>query len=112
MDINRRHVVGGALGLFAGAAAAIKLGNAPALAALPANATPRVGTPLMVPANPVMTDEPVLLKRARAALDRQGRWIEHRDRIGVVDFSQPSREARFQLINLHSGRVEETWLVA
>ena len=53
----------------------------------------------------------LLLERARAALDREGGRIVHRDRIGIVDFSKPSRDARFHLVDLAGGRAV-TYLVA
>ena len=53
----------------------------------------------------------LLLERARAALDREGGRIQHRDRIGIVDFSKPSRDPRFHLIDLAGGSAV-TYLVA
>jgi hypothetical protein len=53
----------------------------------------------------------LLLERARAAIDREGRRIVHRDRIGIVDFSRPSRDARFHLVDLAGGSAV-TYLVA
>jgi hypothetical protein len=52
-----------------------------------------------------------LLDRARATLDREGAGITHRDRIGIVDFSRPSRDARFHLIDMEGGSAS-TYLVA
>lgn len=45
------------------------------------------------------------MARAKAALDRHG-YIRNRDVIGIADFSLASREARFHVVDLHSGRVE------
>lgn len=53
----------------------------------------------------------LLLDRARAVLDREGGRIVHRDRIGIVDFSKPSRDARFHLVDLAGGSAV-TYLVA
>jgi hypothetical protein len=47
---------------------------------------------------------PQLLARAKAAMDSHGLWI--RDTIGVVDFSLPSSEPRFHLVDLHNGQVD------
>jgi hypothetical protein len=47
-----------------------------------------------------------LFARAKAALDRHGSSLRHRDRIGISDFSRASREARFHIVDLGSGRVE------
>lgn len=38
--------------------------------------------------------------------------VAHRDRIGVVDFSLPSSEPRFHLVDVANGQVERSWLVA
>ncbi|WP_298195010.1 murein L,D-transpeptidase catalytic domain family protein [Novosphingobium sp.] len=53
-----------------------------------------------------------LIPRALAALDKHGAVIAVRDRIGIVDFSQPSREARFHIVDLASGTVSAPLLVA
>jgi L,D-transpeptidase catalytic domain len=44
-----------------------------------------------------------LLHRALDALDRHRESIDHRDTIGIADFSLPSRAPRFHLINLADG---------
>ena len=54
---------------------------------------------------------PPLLQRALGALERHRDSIEHRDFIGVADFSLPSRAARFHVVNLASGHVK-SYLVA
>lgn len=54
----------------------------------------------------------VLLPQARAALDRHGYAIGNRQRIGLVDFSAPSKSARFYLIDLPAGEVVSSHLVA
>jgi hypothetical protein len=46
---------------------------------------------------------PTLLRRALDALERHREHIEHRDLIGIADFSQHSRAPRFHLINLGDG---------
>jgi hypothetical protein len=48
---------------------------------------------------------PGLLQRALDALDRHRDSIDHRDIIGVADFSLPSRTPRFYLVNLSDGSV-------
>jgi hypothetical protein len=62
-----------------------------------------------VPAQPrVIVDaaiDPRLLGRARAAFDRHRHSLAHTDTVGIVDFSRPSREARFFLFNTGSGQV-------
>ena len=49
------------------------------------------------------TLSPTLLHRALAALDRHGGSIDHRDVIGIADFSLHSRAPRFYLLNLADG---------
>ena len=48
---------------------------------------------------------PKLFARAKAALDSRP-WIARRDVIGVVDFSSPSADPRFHLVDLLNGTVE------
>jgi hypothetical protein len=55
------------------------------------------------PAAPAGID-PALFARAKAALDQH--QIYARDTIGIVDFSRPSSEPRFHLVDLASGQVE------
>jgi len=47
-----------------------------------------------------------LFARAKAALDRHGASVIHRDRIGIADFSQASREHRFHIVDLATGQVD------
>lgn len=53
-----------------------------------------------------------LLQQASAALDRHAGSIQALDVVGIVDFSQPSRTPRFQLVDMYGGKVVQTWLVA
>ena len=71
------------------------------LAPLPVQPT----APIMpaAPSAPVGID-PQLFARARAALDSHG--VYARDSIGIVDFSKPSSEPRFHLVDLQSGSVD------
>lgn len=55
---------------------------------------------------------PLMVQRAVAALDAHGAHISHRDLVGLVDFSQPSREARFHLIDVVGGTVLSSHLVS
>jgi L,D-transpeptidase catalytic domain len=55
------------------------------------------------PADGASAVSPTLLGRARAALDRHADRIEHRDAIGIADFSLHSRTPRFHLLNLADG---------
>jgi hypothetical protein len=52
-----------------------------------------------------------LMRRALASLDQHRSSITARDRIGIADFSQASRDPRFHIVELSSGRTR-TFLVA
>jgi hypothetical protein len=69
------------------------------LAALSAQPRPQV----LTPSAPAGID-PQLFARAKAALDSHRIWP--RDTIGIVDFSQPSADPRFFVVDLASGNVE------
>ena len=71
----------------------------------PMPAAPRP-TPLIqpqAPSSPLGID-PQLFARAKAALDSHRIWP--RDTMGVVDFSQPSSDPRFHVVDIASGAVE------
>lgn len=91
MQVTRRHLIQGsaAVGLLACARPAAAAG---AFATAP---------------QPRAQLNPLLLERAKAALDEKGPLIQHRDVIGITDFSRPSRDPRFYLVNLLSGFVTE-----
>jgi hypothetical protein len=48
--------------------------------------------------------DPQLFARAKAALDQHRIWA--RDSIGIADFSKPSSEPRFHVVDLRSGSVD------
>ena len=48
--------------------------------------------------------DPQLFQRAKAALDQHRIW--HRDSIGIVDFSAPSGDPRFHVVDLGNGTVD------
>lgn len=79
------------------------------LTAEPALAAPVEFTQTAIGADRLNT---VLLPQARAALDRHAARITSRDIIGLVDFSAPSRAARFYLLDTYAGQVISTHLVA
>jgi hypothetical protein len=54
---------------------------------------------------------PLLLARAKAALDFHKGRVRNRDLLAIADFSKPSRDPRFYLVDLPSGR-STTFLVA
>ena len=57
----------------------------------------------LIPAAPGAID-PQLFAKAKAALDTHKVWP--RDVIGIADFSQPSSDPRFYVVDLMSGEVE------
>ena len=112
MSLNRREML--RLGAY-GAAGAI-LSTAASSSVLPSLALPSMADPLsplapqpqapaqvLTPAAPGGID-PQLFARAKAALDRNR--IYARDYMGVVDFSKPSNEGRFSVVDLRNGEVE------
>lgn len=54
---------------------------------------------------------PLLLSRAKAALELHKSKVRNRDLLAIADFSRPSRDPRFHLVNLQDGRLS-TFLVA
>ena len=111
MSLNRREMLRfGAMG----AAGAI-ISSAASSSVLPsvlAPTTPLPGAPnplAPVPQQPFVPSapggiNPQLFARAKAALDQHRIWA--RDYIGIVDFSLPSNERRFHVVDLRSGQVE------
>jgi hypothetical protein len=67
------------------------------------NPTPAVAAQPQVPGAPGGID-PQLFARAKAALDSHRVWP--RDTMAVVDFSKPSSEPRFYVVDLMNGSVE------
>ena len=105
MSLNRREML--RLGAM-GAAGAI-LSSSAASQVLPTVLTPPPSTPLPPSAQPLAPSapagiDPQLFARAKAALDTHR--IGPRDSMGVVDFSQPSADPRFHVVNLYTGEVE------
>jgi hypothetical protein len=97
---SRRGFLVGA-GLFA-AGAAMPLAT---------SGMPKLVFPIATPPAPAKTFAPDLSKprlypRAMAALDAHASRVPLRDRIGIVDFSQASREPRLHVVDLASGRVK------
>lgn len=108
MSLNRREMlrwgaVGAAGAMLSSAASPIGL---PSVVYAP-NPTPidPLAPPQPAPTAPAGID-PRLFERAKAALDTHRYRISNRDVIGIVDFSMPSREARFHVVDLRNGRVE------
>jgi hypothetical protein len=109
MSLNRREML--RLGAM-GAAGAI-ISTAASSSVLPGVLTPSgpqpaAPNPFPTIQPPVATApggiDPQLFARAKAALDSHK--IAARDSIGIVDFSQPSADPRFHVVDLRTGLVE------
>ena len=112
MSLNRREMLRlgamGAAGLVLSSSAASS-GLSPLSLTLNANGDPIIPPPPVQPAQPAVPTapggiDPQLFARAKAALDQH--HIYARDTIGVVDFSKPSSDPRFHLVDLAGGQVE------
>jgi hypothetical protein len=116
MQFSRRHFIGAALVAAAGASTASCVTAPRKVAQRLPPAPPSVGAPPVPPvlgrAPAIGTGLPPLVAEALAALETHSWRIPHRDRIGVVDFTLPSREPRLHLVDVASGRIERSWLVA
>jgi hypothetical protein len=101
LHVTRRSFVGVTLAGLAGLAAAVERPGVER----PGVERPGVERPgeLRPPALPSAAVPPTLLQRALDALERHRGDIEHRDLIGIADFSQHSGAPRFHLLNLGDG---------
>ncbi|MDE2404756.1 MAG: murein L,D-transpeptidase catalytic domain family protein [Sphingomonadales bacterium] len=63
-------------------------------------------------ASPLKGGVGALLPRAMAALNTHASSIRHHDLIGIVDFGAPSHVPRFHLVDVGTGRVVRSLLVA
>lgn len=103
MSLNRREMLRlGAIGV-----GGAMLSSAASSVGLPSILYKAPSVPL--PAAPVAPQsppgvDPQLFQRARAALDLHR--IAARDYIGIADFSRPSNEPRFHVVDLRNGQVE------
>ena len=109
MSLNRREM----LRLGAAGAGGLILSSAAASQALPGLLVPQAPAaspnPFAPAGQPVGPTAPAgidaqLFARAKAALDQH--QIYPRDMIGIADFSKPSSEQRFHLVDLRNGTVE------
>lgn len=110
MNIDRRRFLG-VLAASLAVGPAMRLDQVPAIGPATPPAPPAPLPPAPLAAAPAAV-RPALLDEALAALDRHAGRIARADRIALVDFAQPSSQARMLLVNVESGEVEESWLVA
>lgn len=101
MKFNRRQFLGASIATGAALAAPASFAAPEFRRAVPP-----------VPAEPQLDEQPEILKQALAALDRHSPTIALHDRIGIADFSQHSKEMRFHLVNVETGRIEKSYLVS
>ncbi len=117
MQFSRRHFLGAAVAAAAGLSTASCV-TSPRKVALPqpAPVPPRADAPPVQaqaePERDVRAALPPLIAEALAALDTHSWRIPNRDKIGVVDFTLPSSQPRFHLVDVASGAIERSWLVA
>ena len=107
MSLNRREM----MRLGATGAAGLILSSAATSQVLPGLLQPQAPTGMspLVPAQAATSNapagiDPQLFARAKAALDSH--QVAARDSIGIADFSRPSSEARFHVVDLRNGTVE------
>ena len=113
MQFSRRHFLGAALATGAGLTASCVSAPKGVLGTAAAPPLPQpTSAPSPLPAAVAQAQRPPLLAEALAALDRHDPYLTHRDRVALVDFSKPSSEARFQLVDVASGKIERELLVA
>lgn len=104
--MNRRELLrlgaAGAGGLLLSSAAASQI-LPPAIFTRPLPPVDPLAPVSAAPAAPLGID-PTLYQRAKEALDSHR--IAARDSLGIIDFSKPSSEPRFHVVDLQSGAVE------
>ncbi len=107
MTLERREILRmGAIG-----AGGLMISSAASSVGIPLNG---LVSPGLVPPPPAVLSQaqaviginPQLLARAKAALALHGASIRDHDTIGVVDFSLPSAEPRFHVVDLLGGKVD------
>ena len=114
MEFSRRQMLG--TGATAGLLAVATAANGQSLAEIVARLRDNSAAPKPIvsvsplpaqPAAPAVSGpiNPALLARARAAFDRHRSSITHGDVVGIADFSRPSGEQRFYLLDTASGHV-------
>jgi len=116
MQYDRRRFIGAALAAAASFSVASCV-SPPRRTAGPVttpNPEPAAPPPSQVADAPALdrASLPPLVAEALDALDAHSWQIPYRDRIAVVDFSLPSSEPRFHIVDGATGQIERSWLVA
>lgn len=111
MNFSLRRICGGFLAVSASLAlsSCVSVSEAPNAVSVASLPPP----PAQVAEAPARQPElPPLIEEALAALSEHSAQVVHQDRIGVVDFSLPSSEPRFHIVDVSTGQIERSWLVA
>jgi hypothetical protein len=111
---SRRALIKSALIIAGGAAVTACTSRVATVAARPLAipapvAPPQVAATVPAKVGRLITPQgvrPELFKRAVAALDRHSMRIQAHDRIAIADFSVPSAQPRFHIVNLGTGQTE------
>jgi len=111
MNLTFRAVRGAVTAFAASLALASCVSTPEAPIAAPVAALPAEPETLVEVAPPPL-DVPPLIAEALAALEAHAGQVRHHDKIAVVDFSLPSREPRFHVVDVATGKIERSWLVA
>ncbi|HYD25118.1 MAG TPA: murein L,D-transpeptidase catalytic domain family protein [Croceibacterium sp.] len=114
MNLSFRAVRGAVVAAAASLALASCV-STPAVPPAPAVAMPAAeptAAPTLAETAPAREDLPPLIAEALAALEAHSGHVPRRDKIGVVDFSLPSREPRFHVVDVATRTIERSWLVA
>lgn len=106
---RRRLVALGGAAAATGAAALMQKSSA--LFTAPREKARRAGAAGAGVARPIGALDPLLLRKALAALDRHSDTVRRRDRLAIVDFTAPSSERRLHLVDLPAGK-SDGYLVA
>ena len=111
MEFNLRRFYGVILVIVASLALSSCVSVPEAPGSAPVASLP-TAPPALAEVAPPPRDLPPLIEDALAALDAHSAEVPHHDRIGVVDFSLPSSQPRFYIVDVATGRIEGSWLVA
>ena len=114
MQIIGRRLAGLALILAANVALTSCVTSSVAPSTAPARGAVAAATEPVRPEAPEADprEVPPVVAEALASLAAHASKVPHQDKIGVVDFSLPSSEPRFFLVDVASGEIEARWLVS
>jgi hypothetical protein len=106
MSLTRRQIIEGGV---ASGVLAVSMSSPLLAAAIDPAQPPQPAVAPLVPARPrVLVDpsiDPRIVQRARAAFDRHRSRISRPELVGIADFTKPSSQQRFYLLDTNTGRV-------